>query len=146
MTRSFLFEHTWRVPADPSRTYAVLEDAAGYHVWWPQVRQVRSADDESGEADVRSLLPFTLRLGLRRDVADPVRRHLRVAIEGDLEGYAAWDLSPDGAGTSARFTQEVEVTHRALRRWSRLGAPVLRLNHAWMMRSGERGLAAHLRR
>jgi hypothetical protein len=52
---------------------------------------------------------------------------------------------PDG-GTVATFDQVAVVTPALLARTARLAAPLLRANHAWMMRSGRAGLAAYLRR
>lgn len=142
----FRFAHRWEVPAHPGRVYAVLEDAEGYGTWWPQIRRVRPFDEGSGEVDVRSLLPFTLHLHLRRVEADAVERRLRVDITGDLDGWAGWRVRGNGDGTLAEFAQEVTLTHPGMRRVSGLAGPALRWNHTWMMSRGQRGLVAHLTR
>lgn len=147
MARLFVFDHLWRVPADPEVAYAALADVEGYPRWWPEIKVVRRIDEDCGEAEVRSVLPYTLCLVLTRALEDPSQRRLRVAIEGDLAGWAAFELAPDAAaGTLARYRQEVRVTARYLSHASPLAEPLLRFNHGWMMRSGERGLAAYLRR
>ena len=89
---------------------------------------------------IRSLLPYTLELVLVRDIQDEDQKILRVSVDGDLRGWCAWQLSAEGAGTRARFSQEVEVTVPVLQRMPFALRPLLRGNHAHMMRSGERGL------
>jgi len=69
---------------------------------------------------------------------------LRVNIDGDLQGWCAWQFSAEGPDTRAEFSQEVEVTARVLRRAPLAVRPLLRGNHTHMMRSGERGLRHHL--
>ncbi len=151
--RPFRFRHTWVVPADTAATFAALADVDAYPRWWPQVRRVRRIDADSGHAYVRSLLPYTLDLVLTREVEDAEAGVLRVRIGGDLEGWSEFRLEP-GPGrptpgrtvTLARYTQEAVVTTGGLERLTPVAAPVLRLNHTWMMRAGERGLAAWLGR
>jgi hypothetical protein len=124
--------------------YAALADVEGYQQWWPQVREVHPIDADSGRVRIRSLLPYTLNLVLARVVQDEARGVLRVNVDGDLQGWCAWQFSADAAGTLARFSQEVEVTVPLLRHAPRAVRPLLRGNHAHMMRSGERGLRGHL--
>ena len=142
--RTFLFHHEWALPAPRARVYAALADVEGYDRWWPQVRTVARRDEESGLTTIRSLLPYTLSLLLRREVEDEATGRLRVSLAGDLEGWCSWTVLADGEGTRAVFDQEAVVTPALLARTASLTAPVLRANHAWMMRSGRRGLARHL--
>ena len=48
------------------------------------------------------------------------------------------------SGTRARYEQEVDVGKPLLRRLAVPCRPAFRLNHALMMRSGQRGLRAYL--
>ena len=141
----FVFEHVWHVPAASARAYAALADVESYPRWWPEVRSVRRIDEHSGDALVRSVLPYTLHLRLTRDVEDPDGRRLRVRIGGDLEGWARFSVEHSGPSSScARYRQEVRIGTPFLRHAATLAGPVLRFNHGAMMRSGERGLAALL--
>ena len=142
----YRFATTWRLPADPGRVYAALADIEGYDRWWPQVRHITRLDDESGDVAIRSLLPWTLHLHLRREVEDPGALRLRAGIAGHLHGWSSWELRPGPGGTHAAYRQVVELRAQGLRQVSFLLRPVLRLNHAAMMRGGERGLRAHLTR
>jgi hypothetical protein len=141
----FRFQHSWRVPASPDAAYEALADVDHYPLWWPQVRGVERVDDDSGHAFVRSMLPYTLDLLLTREVEDPARRVLRVGITGDLEGWSEWRVVGARAGARADYTQEATVSAGGLERLVPLAAPLLRANHSWMMRAGERGLADYLR-
>jgi Polyketide cyclase / dehydrase and lipid transport len=143
--RPFRFDHAWSLPVARARVFAVLADVERYAVWWPQVRRVQRVDENSGWAWVRSALPYTLALLLTREVEDEETGELRVSIDGDLRGWSSWqvDAAP-GGGTLARYAQEVTVASRAKSLFPALSAPVLRANHSWMMRNGERGLVAYL--
>jgi Polyketide cyclase / dehydrase and lipid transport len=145
---TFEFHHEWALDAPAPRVFGALADVERYAAWWPQVRTVERIDERSGRTAVRSFLPYTLDLVLRREVEDEASRVLRVAVSGDLEGWCQWQVEPategDG-GTVATFDQFAVVTPALLARTARLTGPLLRANHAWMMRSGRAGLAAYLR-
>ena len=141
---TYRFDHRWHLRAPRERVYAVLADVDGYARWWPQIREIHRIDADSGRVRIRSLLPYTLNLVLTRAVQDEARGILRVHVDGDLRGWCAWQLTAEGTGTCARFTEEVEVTVPLLQRAPFATRPLLRGNHAHMMRSGERGLRSYL--
>lgn len=143
MARLWRFAHHWLVPAPVADVYAVCAAVAAYPTWWREVRSVERLDDTSGVAVVRSALPWTLRLGIAREVEDEVAGRLRVRLDGDLTGWAEFVIGGDQGGeggASEDFRQEVEVTAPALRRLVPVLAPALRANHALMMRSCRRGM------
>lgn len=148
--RVFEFRSDWRLDADVARVYTALADVDNYPRWWPQVRSIRRIDAQTGVAFVRSILPYELELSLTREVEDPVAHVLRVRIDGDLEGWSEWRVDAVSAGrqpaTVARYRQEATVATAGVSRLLPVTAPVLRANHTWMMRSGERGLREYLRR
>lgn len=144
MSAAYRFDNEWNLDAPSETVYAALADVEGYGRWWPQVREIQRLDADTGRVRIRSLLPYTLDLVLARAVQDQERGILRVDISGDLSGWCAWHLSDEGAGTRARFSQEVEVTAPLLRRAPFAVRPLLRANHTHMMRSGERGLGRYL--
>jgi len=167
----FRFRHLWHVPADLATTFAALADVDHYPLWWPQIRGIRRIDGDSGHAYVRSMLPYTLDLLLTREIEDAAAGVLRVQLGGDLEGWSEFRLSEApgadeaadeaaGAGrrspgtasgragtptrTVADYRQVVTVTATGLQHFLPVATPLLTLNHTWMMRSGERGLAKWL--
>jgi len=144
MTTAYRFDNLWSLRAPHERVYAALADLEDYEHWWLQVREVHRIDGERARVRIRGLLPYTLDLVLTRAVHDEARGILRVDITGDLQGWSAWQLSAEGADTRARFSQEVQVTVPMLKRAPSAIRPLLRGNHAHMMRSGERGLRKYL--
>ncbi|MFF3486808.1 SRPBCC family protein [Streptomyces sp. NPDC002701] len=141
----YRFLSLWSLAAPPDVVYGALADAESYPRWWPQVREVTAVDDLSGVIRIRSVLPYDLVFTAREVRRDRAAGILEIAMTGDVDGWARWTLVAEGAGTRARYDQEVHVTKPLLRRLAVPGRPVFRANHALMMRAGRRGLAAHLR-
>ena len=137
----YRFRSAWQVDADDDAVFDVLADFASYPRWWRQIRSVERIDEDTASVLCRSALPYVLQVRARRTCEDRERGALEVRLTGDLDGWSRWTLRPDGRRTSLVYEQEV-VVHRATLRWAGLvGRPLLRLNHAWMMRSGRLGLA-----
>ncbi|MBB5935650.1 SRPBCC family protein [Streptomyces zagrosensis] len=145
----YRFRSSWTLTAPPDAVYAVLERAEEYPAWWPQVREAHPRDEGSGTARFRSVLPYDLVVSAHETRRDPAARVLEMAMTGDLEGWARWTVEPhtvagEGSGSQAFFEQEVELCKPLLRRIALLCRPFLVLNHALMMRGGQRGLRAVL--
>ena len=144
MSATYRFDNLWHLRAPRERVYAALVDVEGYAHWWPQIREIHRIDADSGRVQIRSLLPYTLDLVLVRAVQDEAHGILRVDVAGDLRGWCAWNFSTEGVCTRVHFSQEVEVTALRLQRVPFAVQPLLRANHAHMMRSGEYGLRRYL--
>ncbi|KGN32053.1 polyketide cyclase [Knoellia sinensis KCTC 19936] len=146
MPRLWRFAHGWLVPAPVEDVYAVCAAVDDYPTWWREIRSIQRVDGGSGEARVRSVLPYTLRLLITREIEDPATGRLRVRLERDLTGWAEFRISEGvNAGAAVAFRQEVEITARGLRHVAPALAPLLRANHTWMMRSCERGMVGAVR-
>ncbi|MFE5920526.1 SRPBCC family protein [Streptomyces sp. NPDC002285] len=144
----YRFRTLWALPAAPDTVCEALEQAEHYPRWWPQVREVNRIDDTSGVITIRSVLPYDLTFTAREVRRDRGAGVLEIAMSGDLDGWACWTVTVagDGSGTLARYDQVVDVNKLLLRRLAVPGRPLFRANHWLMMRSGRRGLAAHLAR
>jgi hypothetical protein len=140
----YRFRSLWPLPAAPAVVYAALERPEDYPRWWRQVRRVDRIDDTSGVITIRSLLPYDMTFTVREVRRDPVAGVLETAMSGDIDGWARWTVSPDGAGSLARYEQVVDVNKPLLRRFAVPGRPVFRANHRLMMRAGRRGLLTYL--
>lgn len=139
--RTFGFERVWWVPATPDRVFAALHDLGAYPTWWPQIREVTRHTEDSGVARIRSALPYSLAVGVTREVVDAANGRLRVGLSGDLVGWAEFVVEAGSGGWSvATFSEQVQVGVGWLSPFDRVLEPVLRANHEVMMRSGERGL------
>ncbi|MER7485426.1 SRPBCC family protein [Streptomyces sp. NPDC126497] len=139
------FRSLWTLSAPAPVVYRVLERIEDYPLWWPQVRDVTRLDDTSGIVTIRSLLPYDLTSTVREGRRDPETGILEAGLSGDIDGWARWTVTRLGPrGCLAHYEQEVDVRKPLLRLLAVPGRPVLRANHALMMRAGRRGLAAHL--
>lgn len=143
---TFRFSHVWDLDVPAHSVFAALADVERYPTWWPQVRTAERIDADSGRTAIRSFLPYTLDLVLRRVVEDEATGRLQVEVSGDLEGWCRWVVRerPDAVGSRAEFEQLARVTPQLLARTAWVTGPLLKANHAWMMRCGHAGLAAHL--
>ncbi|MFE2279054.1 SRPBCC family protein [Streptomyces sp. NPDC059454] len=141
----YRFRSLWTLPAPAPVVHRVLERIEDYPLWWPQVRDVTRLDDTSGIVTIRSLLPYDLTSTVREGRRDAETGILEAGLSGDIDGWARWTVTRLGPhGCLAHYEQEVHVRKPLLRLLAVPGRPVLRVNHALMMRAGRRGLAAHL--
>ncbi|MFF9487453.1 SRPBCC family protein [Streptomyces sp. NPDC014676] len=141
----YRFRSLWTLSAPAPVVYRVLERIEDYPLWWPQVRDVTRLDDTSGIVTIRSFLPYDLTSTVREGRRDPETGILEAGLSGDIDGWARWTVTRLGPhGCLAHYEQEVDVRTPLLRLLAVPGRPVLRANHALMMRAGRRGLAAHL--
>lgn len=140
----YRFVSVWVFPAPPGAVFAHLAHIEDYPRWWPQVREATRSDDGSGTTRVRSFLPYDVVTTVSERRRDPARGILEAALGGDLDGWARWTVTAYGSGTRVVYEQEVEVRRALLRALALPCRPVLRANHALMMRAGRRGLAAAL--
>jgi hypothetical protein len=143
--REYSFHHTWRIPADPETVYEILAALDDYPLWWPGVRRAEPLDTGRCALTIRSVLPFDLRFVACHGRCDPVAGVLEAELSGDLVGFSRWTVVPQEGGAAAVFEERVLARRGPVARLS-FARPVLRANHALMMRRGERGLRAWVRR
>ncbi|WP_329587533.1 SRPBCC family protein [Kitasatospora sp. NBC_01250] len=139
----------WQLPAPAAQVYRVLREVEHYPRWWPQVREVRQLDADSGRLRIRSVLPYELLLTAtaRREEAAPGGRGgvLEAALAGDLAGWSRWTVRPDGPGAAlAVFEEDVRGGRPLMRLLALPARPLFLANHALMMRAGHRGLRRYL--
>ena len=142
--KPFAFRRTFVVAAPVDRVQAVLVDLEFYSSWWPEVVAVAKLSDDDALVVCRSALPYELELHLTAVHREPTL--LEVAIDGDLVGFARFELSALDGGTSLVFIEEVEVAGRALRIAAYVGRPLLVWNHDRMLASCIDGLTRNVTR
>ncbi|ROR65698.1 SRPBCC family protein [Agrococcus jenensis] len=147
MRTHYRFDHAWQLDAAPEAVLALLEDLSGYGAWWPAVRVTGgslTAGARTADLEVRAPLGYRLRITLAEDAheagGEPLPHELRAAISGDLQGWCAWRVEPEGVGTRVAFAQEVQVRQRVLRALSPLLHGALARQHGAVMRSAEAGM------
>ncbi|MDN5745176.1 MAG: SRPBCC family protein [Nocardioidaceae bacterium] len=139
--RHFSFGDSWTIAASVEEVAEVLVDLERYPQWWPQVRAVASLGPDTAWVCCRSTLPYNLDLVL--DAVSRTPPIVEVAISGDLEGFARFDLAPVAAGTRLDFEQQVTV-RGLLACASFVARPVLTWNHGRMMAGCRDGLRSQL--
>jgi hypothetical protein len=139
----YLFTDSWHTSAAREQVHEVLLDLEHYVDWWPQVRAVASAGPDDAIVVCRSRLPYDLELHLHAESRRP--ELLRVGIDGPIRGFAQWRLTPAGSGTRLDFEQRGHAVAPLFRAASYVAKPLLRANHAWMMRGARQGLAERVR-
>ncbi len=140
----YRFVSDWYLPADRDATFDALVDVASYPQWWPQVRSVEHYDGETATVVVRSFLPYSLRVLTAQSRKDRGAGVLEARLDGDMTGWSRWTLTSTGTGCAVRYEQQVVARRALLRRLGLVARPFFRLNHAVMMRAGERGLRRYL--
>lgn len=136
----FTFSSEWTLTVPAAAVAAVLRDVPSCSEWWPQVREVHRLGDGAWELRCRSLLPFEL--VVRAEVQWPDDSSLHARLTGDLEGVLDVEVVPEGFDRCrVRSRQEVVLRKWGLGPWVAPLRPLLRANHAWMVRRGGRGLA-----
>jgi uncharacterized protein YndB with AHSA1/START domain len=140
----YRFRSVWSIAAPPREVFHALVDLARYPDWWPDVRSVSEVDEDTAEVVCRSVLPYRLRMRMRRTEQDEPNGRLRVDLTGDLVGFLGCLLDSDRGRTRLKIVQEVVVTRPLLRVMAPLARPLLVANHGAMMWRGRRGLRKHL--
>jgi uncharacterized protein YndB with AHSA1/START domain len=142
---TYRFQDIWFIAAPAPSVFDAVVDLARYPQWWPDVRSVHRIDDDTAELVCRATLPYELVLRMRRAEQDAPAGRLRVHLSGDLEGSLAALVVGHPSGTRLDITQHVVATKPLLRRLP-IARPLFRVNHALMMRRGQRGLRRFLLR
>jgi hypothetical protein len=140
----YRFRSEWRLVADPDDAYVALAEVTDYPSWWPEVVRAQPIASNACALTCRSWLPYDLAFVTRQRRRDPDARVLEAELLGDLEGFSRWTITASGRATIAVFDEEVVVNKELLRRLAPVARPVFQLNHALMMRHGERGLRTYL--
>jgi uncharacterized protein YndB with AHSA1/START domain len=152
------FITTWTFPQPIERVWEAINASEDYPRWWSNIRSYRCLTPDNprgvgarGERVVRGLLPYPLRYttNITRKVPP---RELDYDAFGDLVGRGRFvlreisgnDKTP--TGTEVVIYWEVETSGRWLNRLAPLLKWLFAWNHNYVMRRGERGLAAWLAR
>ena len=138
--RRYVFHSDWDIDAPVDDVYAVIRDQSTYVKWWKEVREATDLGDDRCRVRARSSLPIYLDFTASLGSEDRDRGFLEARLEGDLEGFVRWQLSPRGDGTHISYDQEVLTNKLLINALSPIARPAFRANHWLMMRNGEKGL------
>src|SRR5436309_15782869 len=102
MPSPFHFARTWELDASPDRFWDTISRTGEYKNWWPWLREFDADGMHQGaqwRAVIQSALPYALRVQLVLDEVVECKR-LVADVSGDIEGWAALDLSGGEAGST----------------------------------------------
>jgi uncharacterized protein YndB with AHSA1/START domain len=143
----YAFVTTWRIEAPIEKVWDAIYQADDWPSWWKGVESVtKVADgDREGVGSVRrytwkSRLPYRLVFEMRTTrVEQPVA--LEGEATGELQGTGRWQLSQDGAITTARYFWNVRTAQAWMNLLAPIARPIFAWNHDVVMRQGGQGLA-----
>jgi hypothetical protein len=108
------------------------------------VKSVIPVTEDRAVVLIMGLLPYSLEFLMDRMADDPEAGLLKAGLSGDLEGFSSWQVQAEDDGCRLLYDQEVEVHKKLLRTLAPVARPLLKSNHALMMRRGQRGLRRYL--
>ena len=140
----YAFQSIWTMDAAPDEVYDALEELGDYPLWWREVRDAEKLSENRFRLRCRSFLPYDLIFITEQARRDRDAGVLEAKMEGDLEGFSRWTISPAGEGSRLVFDEVVVTNKRMLNLLAPIARPAFKANHTIMMRSGRRGLTAYL--
>jgi uncharacterized protein YndB with AHSA1/START domain len=124
----------------PERLWSALADTSRYPEWFPWLHAYDAGPLQAGTTArfvVRPPLPYrlTVAVDVHRVEEGSV---VEGTVGGDLAGPARLEVSPDGEGSAAHLTWEVELTRPSLRRLERVARPAMVWGHDTVVAVGLR--------
>jgi len=147
------FVSVWHIDAAIDEVWKLIYDADTWPEWWPGV--LSNVELQKGDADGvgsirrsvwKSRLPYKLEFDSELVRMEP--EHLiEVRAFGHLEGRGLWQLEKiDDNSTRVQYDWTVRTTKAWMNFLAPIAKPFFRWNHDVIMRSGEQGLNARLRK
>jgi hypothetical protein len=134
----FHFARTWNLDVPPTRFWDTISRTDEYPTWWPWLRQFDADGFHEGatwQAVIQSPLPYTLRVRLVLGEVVPCQR-LAATVTGDIEGWAALDLSGDDQASAVDIEWDMRPRSRAMQMAAIVAKPLLRWSHEWVLARG----------
>ncbi len=143
--RHYIFRNEWDIDAKPDDVFVVLENVPDYPKWFPLIKEVKQLE-RPGKFwyRSRSILPYDLTIVSEQRIVDPEKRVLEASLEGEMIGYSRWTITPRGKYSTVEYFQEVDTNKALLDRLAPIAKPLFKLNHAYAMRLGKRGLQTYM--
>ncbi len=152
----YRFLTTWLIEAPVVAVWEAIYDADTWSEWWPGLvgAERHSSGEETGVGQRgRYRWRAAVRYGVSFEMVSTrveAPRLLEGKASGDLDGSGVWRLldasAPDGSApaTAVLFDWRVRLARPGLRLAAPFAGPILRWNHARLMRAGAQGLASRL--
>lgn len=145
--KSYHFTSNWQLKASRKAVWDVINNSTQWGEWWKSIRKAEEIyiGDSSSVGNIRSYtikspvgykLHFDLVLTKRE--ADSV---LEGNVSGDLIGKGAWYFKEADSITSVTIKWDVAATIGWMNTFRFILSPILKWNHAEVMKKGAKGLA-----
>jgi hypothetical protein len=134
----FHFARVWNLDVPPEHFWDTISRTDEYRTWWPWLREFDAdgfCEGATWRAAIQSPLPYTLRVRLALDEVVPCER-LATTVTGDIEGWAALDVSGDDRTSAVDIEWDMRPRSRAMQMAAVLARPLLRWSHEWVLAHG----------
>lgn len=138
------YRRAFRFGIPPEEMWEALSEPRRFSSWWGWLSELDVDGDGLADGVVLTGVvspPVPYRMGVRvrfdRCVAP---RLIEATVDGDLRGPARLVLEPDGGGTRAEVTWEVEMMQLPMRLACRVAHPLFRWGHDRVVEMTVRGL------
>lgn len=141
---NFETDRSYQLPVSPDELWQVLRQVDDYRSWWPWLRRfdaVALAAGEVWECLVHPPLPYRVRFAV---VLEEVRAPgvLEASITGNVLGRARIEITDHPLGSEARLVSSLRPSNGVLKMVGRLGGPVARFGHDWVLDRGAKQFIA----
>jgi hypothetical protein len=137
---AFEYDRTFEFAVSPETFWATVSRTERFPQWWSWLREFDSGGLHDGSHTaclIQAPLPYALRVAI--DVERTVHPELvETRVTGDLEGPARLEITPTPSGCAARLVWALELREPWLRRFARVGRPVLGWAHDRVISIGVR--------
>jgi hypothetical protein len=136
----FHYDQRFEFDVSPETFWQTISRTESYPQWWSWLRRFDSDGLHDGghtECVIQAPLPYALRVAI--DVEQAVPPDLvQTRVSGDLEGPARLEIAPTPSGCAARLIWTLELREPWLRRFARVGRPILGWAHDRIISMGVR--------
>lgn len=135
--------HTFDV--SPAELWEAMAHTDQYRRWWPWLRGFEATGLTAGDrwsAVVQPPLPYRLRFEV---VIDQVveQRSVTATVEGDIAGTAHLEIEALAHGSALHVVSCLSPANPVLAAVARVGQPVARFGHDWVLDTGLRQFRHH---
>jgi Polyketide cyclase / dehydrase and lipid transport len=137
---AFHYDRRFEFAVSPEAFWATVSRTDSFPEWWSWLRQFESEGLREGahtDCLIQAPLPYALRVAIDVERAMPPER-VETRVTGDLEGPARLEITPAPSGCEARLVWTLELREPWLRRFARVGRPVLAWAHDRVITIGVR--------
>jgi uncharacterized protein YndB with AHSA1/START domain len=132
--------HRYELSLPREDVWSLISDVSQYRSWWPWLRVFDATALAKGEAwrcQVQPPMPYPVRFSVVIEQVEAVAL-VRATVRGDVVGHATLTLDEAEIGCIATLHSSLAPGNTALRLVSRLGGPIARFGHDWVLDSGVR--------